>query len=89
MALGALQEALMSTVVPPPSAYFQPRHLTALQSGKVGGPNLSLPRADICMDITWYRLLAVGDQETLRHCDEKPPCVQHNWQALPSYLASS
>ena len=34
-------------------AYIRPRHLWDVQSGKARGPDLRLPTADVCIDITW------------------------------------
>ena len=45
--------------------YVQPRHLWEVQSGKARGPDLRLPEADICIDISWYRHLTEADQVTL------------------------
>ena len=45
--------------------YVQPRHLWEVQSGKARGPDLRLPEADVCIDISWYRHLTEADHDTL------------------------
>ena len=52
----------------PPRAlgeYVQPRHLYQVQAGKACGPDLALPEADVCIDITRYRHLSDADQRAL------------------------
>ena len=44
--------------------YVQPRHLWEVQSAKDRGPDLHLPEADVCIDITWYRHLTEADRVT-------------------------
>ena len=53
--------------------YAQPRHLWEVQSGKARGPDLRLPEADICIDISWYRHLTEADQKTLCTVGRSPP----------------
>ena len=53
--------------------YIQPHHLWEVQSGKARGPNLRLPEADVCNDITWYRHLAEADQCGIMH--NPPVCL--------------
>ena len=53
--------------------YVQPRHLWEVQSGKARGPDLRLPEADVCIDITWYRHLPEADQRTLCAVVRSPP----------------
>ena len=36
-----------------------------VQAGKARGPNLALPEADVCIDITWFCQLGEDDQHTL------------------------
>ena len=45
--------------------YVESRHLWEVQSGKARGPNLRLPEADVCIDITWYWHLPEADQRTI------------------------
>ena len=44
-----------------------------MQSGKARGPDLHLPEADVCIDITWYRHLTESDQKTLCAVVRSPP----------------
>ena len=53
--------------------YVQPRHLWEVQSGKARGPDLRLPEADVCIDISWYRHLTEADQKTLCTVVRSPP----------------
>ena len=53
--------------------YLQPRHLWEVQSGKARGPDLRLPEADVCINITWYRHLTEADQVTLCAVVRSPP----------------
>ena len=53
--------------------YVQPRHLWEVQSGKARGPDLCLPEADVCIEITWYRHLTEVDQVALCAVVRSPP----------------
>ena len=58
-------ELLPRQALPARGEYVRPRHLWEVQSGKASGPDLRLPEADVCIDITWYRHLTEADQEAL------------------------
>ena len=58
-------ELLPQHAPPARTDYVQPRHLWEAQSGKARGPDLRLPEADACIDISWYRHLTEADQVTL------------------------
>ena len=58
-------ERLPRHAPPTRDAYVQPRHLWEVQSGKARGPDLRLPKADVCIDISWYRNLTEADQVAL------------------------
>ena len=45
--------------------HAQPRHLWEVQSCKARGLGLRLPKADVYIDITWYRHLTETDQHAL------------------------
>ena len=53
--------------------YVQPRHLWEVQSGEARGPDLRLPEADVCIDITWYRHLTEADHKILCAVVCNPP----------------
>ena len=55
-------ELLPQHAPPTRGKYVQPRHLWKVQSGKACGPDIRLPEADVCIDITWYRHLTEADQ---------------------------
>ena len=58
-------ELLPQHAPPAREAYVQPRHLWEVQSGKARSPNLRLPEADVCIDISWYRHVMEADQVAL------------------------
>ena len=45
--------------------YVQPRHLYQVQVAKARGPDLALPEAGVCIDITWHRYMSDAHQRTL------------------------
>ena len=67
--------------------YVHPCHLWEVQSGKARGPDLRLPEADVCIDISWYRHLTEADQETLCAVMRSPQVCRtvgkRGWVTLP------
>ena len=53
--------------------YVQPRHLWEVPLGKARGPDLRLPEADVCIDISWYRHLTQADQYARCAVMRSPP----------------